>query len=169
MFVHHRITSSDFSMRPLVPSDQRQPWDLPVPVRSVSVRAQGLRPRRVRLCLAIAAQPIVPSVTSHDVGTLEFNRISRLNTRPARTPVNASAMPLLTVPHDSGPVWIATPSPYDSFIHDTSPVLTGAFGDIRKKVTNSPISAQGLSAVCWRACPPYVWQSFPLCFLSAIV
>jgi single stranded DNA-binding protein len=33
---------------------------------------------------------------------------------------------LRAAPHDSGPVWIATPSPYDSFIHYTSPVFTGA-------------------------------------------
>jgi hypothetical protein len=28
--------------------------------------------------------------------------------------------------HDSGPVWIANPSPYETFIHNTLPVLTGA-------------------------------------------
>ena len=54
--------------------------------------------------------------------------LSRLNTRPVRTPVNASAMTLLSPPHDSGPAWIATPSPYGSFLHYTSPVLTGALG-----------------------------------------
>jgi hypothetical protein len=63
----------------------------------------------------------------HNVGTLDFNRISRLNTRPARTPVNASAVTLLPPPHDSGPMWFAKPSSYDSFIHITLPVLTGAF------------------------------------------
>lgn len=47
---------------------------------------------------------------------------SRLHTRPARAPVNASTPPLQAVPHDSGSVWIATPSPYDSFIHNISPV-----------------------------------------------
>jgi hypothetical protein len=31
---------------------------------------------------------------------------------------------LRTTTHDSGPEWIATPSPYGSFIHNTSPVLT---------------------------------------------
>jgi len=35
---------------------------------------------------------------------------------------------LLPPPHDSGPMWFAKPSSYDSFIHDTLPVLTGAFG-----------------------------------------
>src|SRR5687768_18438169 len=49
---------------------------------------------------------------------------SRLNTQPKRTPVNASPWPLRTTTHDSGPEWIATPSPYGSFIHNTSPVLT---------------------------------------------
>jgi hypothetical protein len=28
--------------------------------------------------------------------------------------------------HDSEPVWIANPSPYETFIHNTLPVLTGA-------------------------------------------
>jgi hypothetical protein len=53
---------------------------------------------------------------------------SRVNTRPVRTPINASAITLLPPPHDSGPAWIATPSPYGSFLHYTSPVLTGALG-----------------------------------------
>jgi hypothetical protein len=48
--------------------------------------------------------------------------LSRLNTRPVRTPVNASTMPLRTSPHDSGPLWAANPLTYDSFIHYTSPV-----------------------------------------------
>ena len=45
--------------------------------------------------------------------------LSRLNTRPARTPVNASPTPLRTTPHDSGPLWAANPLPCDSFIHYT--------------------------------------------------
>jgi hypothetical protein len=52
--------------------------------------------------------------------------ITRLNTRPARTPVNASSEPLRVRTHDSGPPWLAKPSAYDSFIHNISPVLTGA-------------------------------------------
>ena len=55
-------------------------------------------------------------------------RISRLNTWPARTPVNASASALLPPPHDSGPVWLATPSPYGSFIHCTLPVFPALSG-----------------------------------------
>jgi hypothetical protein len=52
--------------------------------------------------------------------------ISRLNTWPIRTPVNASPAPLRTPMHDSEPVRIANPSPYETFIHNTLPVLTGA-------------------------------------------
>ena len=48
--------------------------------------------------------------------------LSRLNTRPARTPVNASTMPSQATPHGSGPSRLATPSTYDSFVHYTSPV-----------------------------------------------
>jgi len=38
--------------------------------------------------------------------------------RPARTPVNASPATLRSMTHDSEPVWVATPSPYDSCIHN---------------------------------------------------
>ena len=48
--------------------------------------------------------------------------LSRLNTQPARTPVNASTPPSRTAPHDSGPAWFARPLLCDSFIHYTFPV-----------------------------------------------
>jgi hypothetical protein len=48
--------------------------------------------------------------------------ISRLNTQPARAPVNASSAPLPPPTHDSGSPWIATPSACDSFLHYNSPV-----------------------------------------------
>jgi hypothetical protein len=39
----------------------------------------------------------------------------------------------------SGPVWVASPSPYDSFIHDTSPVYPGAqkFRQVMPAMTES--------------------------------
>jgi hypothetical protein len=52
--------------------------------------------------------------------------ISRLNTQPARSPVNASALPLRAPPHDSGPLWLAKPLTYDSRIHYNLPVYPGA-------------------------------------------
>ena len=99
--------------------------DLPVPVREAYVHAQGLRPRRISpslalrdklYCLPYILKPSASCSTS----------FSRLNTWPAQSPVNASAMSSQTPPHDSGPVWIATPSPYGTFIHYLPPVLTGA-------------------------------------------
>jgi hypothetical protein len=45
-----------------------------------------------------------------------------LNTRPARSPVNASTLLLRTAPHDSGPMWVASSHSYDFCIHYTSPV-----------------------------------------------
>ena len=48
--------------------------------------------------------------------------LTRLNTRPARSPVHASTPPLRAAPHDSGPMWVATSHSYDFCIHYTSPV-----------------------------------------------
>src|SRR2546422_696128 len=48
--------------------------------------------------------------------------ISRLNTRPARTPVNASPSSSRTPTLDSEPLWVASPSTYETFIHNTLPV-----------------------------------------------
>ncbi len=56
---------------------------------------------------------------------VEGRRLTKGNprqTRPACTPVDASAPPSRDSPHDSGPAWIAIPSPYDSFNHFTMPV-----------------------------------------------
>jgi hypothetical protein len=45
----------------------------------------------------------------HCVGT-QNRKLSRLNGWPMRTPVNASPRPSRAPAHDSGPMWIATPS-----------------------------------------------------------
>src|SRR4029077_4124722 len=45
----------------------------------------------------------------HGVGT-QNRKLSRLNGWPMRTPVNASQRPSRATAHDSGPMWIATPS-----------------------------------------------------------
>ena len=52
---------------------------------------------------------MLPSTSVNSVGT-PVKGISRLNTRPARTPVNASPLPSRAATHDSGPSRIATPS-----------------------------------------------------------
>jgi hypothetical protein len=76
------------------------------------------------LHLAVSVHRMRPSASPYSVGTASASRrnvLSRLNTGPP-VPVNASASPSRAALHDSGPVWVANPSPYDSFIHNTSPV-----------------------------------------------
>ena len=57
--------------------------DLPVLVRSVSVRARGLRPRGTRAHLAISMRPVVPSDYPYSVGVP--NQASFAAQYPART------------------------------------------------------------------------------------
>jgi hypothetical protein len=100
------------------------------------VRARGLRPRGVLSRLAIATRSVWPSAYLHGVGTPELSKISRLDTRPARSPVNASPTTSQSLAHDSEPVWVAGPLPYETFIRNTSPVLP-AHGDMLETVTES--------------------------------
>jgi hypothetical protein len=93
------------------PNDQLdgRAWDLPVLAHEDSAHAQVLRPRGVhRTARANAAGSVAFRLVRRrrHPGTV----ISRLNSRPARTPVNASLRPSRAAPHDSGPPWIATPS-----------------------------------------------------------
>src|SRR5262249_13710090 len=81
------------------------------------------RLRRFQSCLPLSSTASAPR-SGHRLRN--GGSISRLNTSPARTPVNASPAPLPTQVHDSEPVWIATPSLYETFIHNTLPALTGA-------------------------------------------
>src|SRR6516164_1113744 len=119
--VHHRRVSLDFPTRPealTAPGGQgisRFPRKVLPYVLGVSDRA-GLRCasryRRPRCCL--------PLLLTASASRSKF--LTRLNTRPARSPVHASTPPLRAAPQDSGPGWVANPSPYDFFIHYTSPV-----------------------------------------------
>lgn len=75
--------------------------------------------------LAITIQPVLPS-DGRKPSALRMYTFSRLDTQPARTPANASAASSRTLPHDSEPVWLAMPSPYETLIHNTSPAFAGA-------------------------------------------
>jgi len=119
--VHRRRLPLGFPTRPTVPLPIGRPWTSRFPcmmfpdVLGVSDRA-GL-PCVSRSRHTGCGLPRTPTVSAP-----RRKGVSQLNTRPARTPIDASVLPLRAVPHDSGPVWIATPSPYDSFIHYTMPV-----------------------------------------------
>ena len=87
------------------------------------MHARGLRLRGVERMLAISYPPVLPSTLMNGVGT-PVAIISQLNTLPALPPVNASMATLRLATHDSGPGWLATPFLYDSFIHNSTPVLS---------------------------------------------
>jgi len=124
--VHHRRTSLDFTMRP-----RRHRW--------VTAGSPGSRASCFHACLGsptardtnapchcgllVVAFPI-PKQGRHP----KLCPFSRLNTQPASSPVNASPSGLLHSTHDSGPLWLARPLTYDSFIHNNLPVYPGALG-----------------------------------------
>jgi hypothetical protein len=131
--VHHRCTSLDFPMRSALPSlsdkhgISRLPHKVLARMLRVSDRAGSkgvLRLRHLQSCLPLSSTASAPR-SSHRLR--DGGSISRLHTWPARTPVNASLAPLRTTKmHDSGSVWVATPSLHETFIHNTLPALTGA-------------------------------------------
>src|SRR5947207_14913113 len=92
-------------------------------MQDVSILAQGLRPRGSPSHLALTMLRMLPSAWHHDVGVPESRMFRGSMPWPVLSPVNASALPLRAAPHDSGPMWFATPSLCDSFIHYISPAL----------------------------------------------
>ena len=121
LFVHHRRVSLDFPTRPgalTAPGGQgisRFPRKVLPYVHGVSDRAgpRCTSPWRCTRC----SLPLSPTASAS-----RSKFLTRLNTRPARSLVNASTPPSRAAPHDSGPMWVATSHSYDSFIHYTSPV-----------------------------------------------
>ena len=94
---------------------------------------------------------VLPSASVESLGFPE-NTISGLNGQPARTPVNASRASSRMLPHDSEPVWLAMPSPYGTFIHNTSPAwpalqpIGAKFGGKCCNDRDYPASADGQEA-----------------------
>src|SRR5215467_11277068 len=125
VLVHRRRVSLDFPTRPVPPSGagehrvSRFSCEVFPYVHGVSDHAG---PDRISRCRCVrCGLPLSPTASA-----ARSDALSRLNTRPARTPVNASTLPLREAPHDSGPSWVASPLTCDSFIHNTSPVYPGA-------------------------------------------
>src|SRR6266851_7672979 len=117
--VRHRRTSLDFPTRPKATAAlgelgiSRFPREVFAYVHGVSDRA-GLKHTSRYRCTRWGL-PLSPTASAS-----RSNRLTRLNARPAHSPVNASTPPSRAAPHDSGPMWVADPLSYDSFIHYTS-------------------------------------------------
>src|SRR3984885_3334878 len=119
--VRHRRASLDFPMRPRAtaalgePGISRFPFEMLLYVHGVCHRAGLWHTSRYR-CTGWG----LPHLLTASASRSEF--LTRLNTRPAHSLVNASTPPSRAAPHDSGPMWVAISHSYDSFIHYTSPV-----------------------------------------------
>jgi len=81
-------------------------------IRQVSDRV-GLR------CVSRYRRPVCGFPHPPTASAPQRKVFSRLHTGPTRSSVNASVAPLRAPPYDSGPLWFAKPSTYDSFIHYT--------------------------------------------------
>src|SRR6266498_6060805 len=116
VFVHHRRASLDFPMRPQTYSVwgergiSRFPCEVLRYVHGVCDRAGSRGTSRYRR-LGWGLPLLLTGSASRS------ECLSRLYTRPARSPVNASTPPSRAAPHDSGPMWVANPLSYDFFIH----------------------------------------------------
>ena len=121
--VHHRRTPLDFTMRPRhhcrgdrrISRFSRRLRPCMLGVSDLAGYQRSLPERYVDCCLP-------PASTGSASRTKPF---SRLNTQPALSPVNASPGESLHPTHDSGPLRLASPLTYDSFIHNNLPVYPG--------------------------------------------
>jgi len=71
--------------------------------------------------LACTLYRMLPSASCQGVGILKFGVFRCSITWPIVPPVNASYPASRPCPHDSEQVWLAGPSPYDSFIRYVLP------------------------------------------------
>jgi len=74
--------------------------------------------------LAVTLHRMLPSASCQGVGVLKLGVFRGSITWPIVPPVNASYPASRPCPHDSEPVWLAGPSPYDSFIRYILPACT---------------------------------------------
>ena len=127
--VRHRRASLDFPTRSAVlsPADRRGisrfPRKMVLCMLGVFDRAGArctLRWRCTRCCLPLISRASAPWRACCFRSKV---MISRLNTQPARSSVNASTPPFRVAPHDSRSLWFATPSTHETFTHTTLPVL----------------------------------------------
>src|SRR5215212_7193478 len=143
--VHHRRTSLDFSMR-----SQPVGWE----ERRISRFSRKLLPcmpgvlDRAGYHWASPWRPTgccLPPASTESASRVRL--LSRLNTLPALSPVNASPSPLRAPPHDSGSLWLARPLTYDSFIHYNLPVYPGALR-LSRCGANQPLRQPARIAGC---------------------
>jgi len=101
VLVHLGIAPLGLPSRPRHSYFPRQARRLPASVHGACVHARGLRPRAECTVLAITPGVLLPSAPVQARRLRRYIAISRLNNRPARTPVNASPPSSRKTAHDS--------------------------------------------------------------------
>ena len=91
-------------------------------MQDVSLRARVTDRAGLPLKLAMTLHRMLPSALCQGVGVLKLGVFRGSITWPIVPPVYASYLALRPCPQDSEPVWLARPSPYDSFIRYILPV-----------------------------------------------
>src|SRR5262249_1675572 len=128
--VHRWIASSDFPPRPVAPPPRAVTGSQGLPVlahdASTLARGLGVRPRQVPLRLASLGASGVAFGSGNSLGTWKLDSISRLNTRPACAPVNASVTPSQADHMTRGRRGLASPSTCESLLRCIMPVYPGA-------------------------------------------
>ena len=122
--VHHRRTSLDFTMRPRhaglgsrrISRFSRRLLPCMLGVSDLAGYQRSWPKRNIDCGL-----PLTPTGSASRTCL-----ISRLNTQPALSPVNASPCGLLHPTHDSGSSWLARPLTFETFIQYNLPVYPGA-------------------------------------------
>jgi len=112
--------------------------------------------------LACTLHRMLPSASCQGVGVLKLGVFRGSITWPIVPPVNASYTALRPCPHDSEPVWLAGPSPYDSFIRYILPACPVRSASRSLKVLATALKEHGayapdvgaatrcLRTGCWR-------------------
>ena len=96
--------------------------------------------------LAYTLHRMLPSASCQGVGVLKFGVFRGSITWPIVPPVNASYPALRPCPHDSEPVWLAGPSPYDSFIRYILPACPVRSASRSLKVVATALKEHGAYA-----------------------
>lgn len=95
--------------------------------------------------LAFTFHRMLPSASCQGVGVLKLGVFRGSITWPVVPPVYASYLTLRSCPQDSEPVWLARPSPYDSFIRYILPVC-GAVCIVSREVGATALEVHGAYA-----------------------
>jgi hypothetical protein len=108
--VHHRVRPSGLPDADRLAQGRTARRETSRFPRNEPRRMLGSSTTRGRPVTRLTCRAVLPSAHA-TASAPRTSELSRLNTQPTPSPVNASTHASRRAPHDSGSVWIATPSP----------------------------------------------------------